>query len=156
MSSTTFTRITVGNREVPASFHDALLKLKDATAKQWVSLESDGGYSVVKGDKKIYCAIGYLLPLDFRKQLVDCDKFVNDLPEVLGIEQHELEVVMGVAMEDAIEIQTKFDDLSRNYLTATHQPYVRIEAVKAAFAENRKAWNQFLTGLFERENYSFE
>jgi hypothetical protein len=156
MSAITYTRITVGNREVPASFHDALLKLKDATAKQWISLDSDGAYTVLKGDKKIYCAIGYLLPPEFRKQLVECDKFVNDLPKVLGVEQHELEVMMGVAMEDAIEIQRKFDDLSRSYLTASHKPYVRIEGIKAALAENRKAWNQFLTGLFERENYSFE
>jgi hypothetical protein len=156
MSTITYTRITVGDREVPASFHDALLKLKDATAKQWVSLESDGAYLVLKGDRKIHCAIGYLLPPEFRKQLVDSDKFVKDLPEVLGVEQYELETMMGVAMEDAIEIQTKFDELSRNYLTATHQRYVRSDAIKAAFSENRKAWNEFLTGLFARENYSFE
>jgi hypothetical protein len=40
MTTITYDRITVDNREVPASFHDALLKLKDATAKQVVSLAS--------------------------------------------------------------------------------------------------------------------
>jgi hypothetical protein len=97
-----------------------------------------------------------LLPFDLRRQLVDSDKFVEELPNEFGITDSELEVMMGLAMTDAIEIQTKFDELSRNYITVTHKSYVRNGSIQEAWVQNRRAWGEFLNSLFERDNYSLE
>jgi hypothetical protein len=154
--SETYERVKLGTREAPASFHDAMLKLRDATGKGWISLDSDGRYVVDKNPHKIYCAVGYLLPPEYRRKLVDSDKYVNELPKVLGVERHLLEMHMGVTLEDAQEIQTKFDDISRRYLTEIDKPYTRQPAKHEARRKFRKEWVVFLDSLFERENYTLE
>lgn len=154
--SETYERVKLGTREAPASFHDALLKLKDATGKGWVSLDADGRYLVDKKPHKIYCAVGYLLPPEHRHQLVDSDKHANELPTVLNVEQHLLEKHMGISLEDAHEIQQTFDDISRKYLTAIDKPYLRQPAKNEARLKFRKEWVDFLDSLFERPNYSLE
>lgn len=155
MSAIKYQRVTYDNKEVPASFHDALLKLKDATSKQWVSFDADGSYQTDGKGRPIYCAIGYLLPVEYRRQLMDSDKFVKDLPKVLGITKHELETYLGMDLVDAAKIQTEFDKLSRNYLTVVHKPYIRQDAIAQARTEARHAWHAFLDSFFEHDNYSF-
>jgi hypothetical protein len=156
MSAVSYDRVKIDNREVPASFHDAVLKLKDATAKSWISLDVDGQYSADGEVHKIYCAIGYLLPVECRRQLDNSTNYVQELPRVLNISPDYLEIQMGVTIKDAINIQTKFDALSRSYLTVVNTKYVRQDTVKEAHKKYRREWNEFLDSLLEHENYSLE
>jgi hypothetical protein len=156
MSGISYERVRYGDREVPASFHDAILKIKDATAKQWISFEADGRYIVPKQNPPMYCAIGYLLPPIYRRQLVDSNKTVRELPSLLGVRRQELEILMGMDLADATAIQNKFDDLSRSFLTVSTTPYVTSEEVVAAKKRYRKEWAEFLNQLLEKENYQFE
>jgi hypothetical protein len=156
MSAFSYDRIKIDNREIPASFHDAILKLKDATAKSWISLDVDGQYSSTKGTMRIYCAIGYLLTVPWRRQLVDSANHVEELPRVLEIDPAALEIQMGMTIADAVGVQNKFDDISRGYLTVAHAKYVRKEAVHEAHKKYRKQWNDYLDSLLELDNYSLE
>lgn len=154
MSNIKFDTVQFNDKRVPASFHDAILKLKDASSKQWISFEADGRYMHDDANRRIYCAVGYLLPVPLRRQLVDSDKGVRELPSVLGIELYELERYLGMSIDDAESIQGHFDHLSREYLQAANAKYARDGKVQAALKENRRIWRQYLDLLLERDNYA--
>jgi hypothetical protein len=143
--SVKYKTIEVNGIKVPATFHDAILKIKDGFQRGRVDFVSRGRYEFDDPDtgKKAYCPIGYLFTNAQRAALVEQDTFpeamtvdVEDLAAMFG--EDNIVTVTGMSVRDGLELQQQFDSISDH-------PEDRLNA--------RGDFNSVLNNMLERTNY---
>lgn len=144
--STKYNTVALNGFRVPATFHDAVSKIKDGFEKGKVSFESVGLYQVTDPHRfrNVYCPIGYLLTVKQRDLMNDFGQenenaVASDAPwKHFG--EKNLQVMLGMCRSDAAAVQNTFDELGTN-------------ALGLSTKDQRKGFTTLLNEMLTRPNY---
>lgn len=121
-----YNTVKVNGIKVPATFHDALLKIKDGFQKGNVDFRAAGGYElyIEHEHRKVYCPIGYLLTRRQRKEIEgmtelfdahDGDNSIGGpLWDIIG--EKNMVAMLAMDREMAQRLQTLFDNLGQDHI----------------------------------------
>lgn len=140
-----YNTVEVNGIKVPATFHDALLKIKDGLQRDRVNFASVGRYEFYDPgtDKMAYCPIGYLFTAAQRAAIGEIQEpleamglDVDDLAALFG--EKNLITVMGMKLRDGLEIQQLFDNIAMH---------------PSDYGNQRDAFKELLADMLARPNY---
>lgn len=128
---------------MPATFHDAIYKIKDGLHKGLVSFEAWGRYELKEpGQRTVYSPVGIMLTRAQRKAIVALDgddehPFVVWAPEVLeAFTQRNIEGMLGMTLDEACDLEHEFD-----------------VCADPATINGRKRFVSYLNGLLDGKNH---
>jgi hypothetical protein len=144
-----FNTVEINGFRVPATFHDAILKIKDGFQKGKISFVSTGHYEIVDShsDKNVCCPIGYLLTSRQRKQFQNLDEDHNISNDINNdavwdfIGNDNLHAMLGMYFDHADHLQSVFDEVGVKWHNGDSSK------------ECRTAFNRYLNGLLAEPNY---
>jgi hypothetical protein len=139
--------VNINGFDVPASFHDAIRKIKDGFQKGKISFYLGGYFTAHEPDRNAnaFSAIGYLLT---RKQRQIINKLQEQQQPVIftdnAIRQmfgdNNLEGMMSMTVDDAADLQLNFEAIADTAI---------VDGNEAA----RIQFNEHLNKLLRRSNY---
>jgi hypothetical protein len=144
-----FNTVEINGFRVPATFHDAILKIKDGFQKGKVSFVSTGNYETKDyfNDKNVCCPIGYLLTSQQRKQFQLLDDEFNISNDINNNEvwdhfgNDNLYAMLSMHFEQADDLQTSFDEIGMKLHNGDNDK------------ECRTSFTRYLNGLLAQPNY---
>lgn len=144
--SVKYKTIEVNGIKVPATFHDAILKIKDGFQRGRVNFVAAARYVVYDEDtdKVVYSPIGYLFNNAQREAICAADDAseqpysmnVEELADAFGIKN--IATVTGMTVSDGLELQEFFDYIGTQYYEGS---------------DPRTDFNNALNELLKRPNY---
>jgi hypothetical protein len=139
--------VTINGFDVPATFHDAIFKIKDGFQKGMISFYTGGFFVAYEPDKNknVFSAVGYLLT---RKQRQIIDELQEAGTPVIFTDKairtmfgdSNLEGMMSMTLDDAAEVQLMFEEIADN---------VPLDGMQRA----RQQFNDYLNTLLRKSNY---
>jgi hypothetical protein len=139
--------ININGFDVPATFHDAIFKIKDGFQKGMISFYTDTfcvTHDAIK-DKNVFSAVGYLLTRKQRMiidelQLSDGAVLFTDEQVIKLVGEANLSAMLGMTLKDASDLKVQFEEISEG---------IGINSIEIV----RQNFNKYLNNLLARPNY---
>jgi len=139
--------ININGFDVPATFHDAIFKIKDGFQKGMISFYTGGFFVAYEPDKNhnVFSAIGYLLTRK-QRQIIDALQeagtpvLVTDKSICTLFGEQNLIGMTGMRIEDAGDMQLNFEECAEVVHTDGEQ-------------DARLHFNKYLNAQLQKPNY---